>query len=274
VRFEWLDFEREEVAIRKGRNPRSGGLETTPKTRPRIVDCSYDPAIFEALRRLQKRSLELGQRDYVFTDKAERPLSPGVATQEGLAADASRSRAARAGQYSIRDTFISLALSAGGDPGWVAKVCGTSEQLIFQSYRKWMPSQRRTDGQGIARALGTPSDGHQMGTKKTIRAGKPGKSGGLGWRRGELNRRWSRAINDQKRSILQIIPSFPLRHPIWQLSPKRPSKTLQRPENSERFRSRDRSALLDTGTDGLGSSRLVIPLTWACPAYRISNPSE
>jgi hypothetical protein len=29
------------------------------------------------------------------------------------------------GQYNIRDTFITLALSAGEDPGWVAQVCGT-----------------------------------------------------------------------------------------------------------------------------------------------------
>jgi hypothetical protein len=34
-------------------------------------------------------------------------------------------------QYNIRDTFITLALSAGEDPGWVADVCGTSEQMIF-----------------------------------------------------------------------------------------------------------------------------------------------
>ena len=39
------------------------------------------------------------------------------------------------GQYNIRDTFISLALSAGEDPGWVARVCGTSEEMIFRHYR-------------------------------------------------------------------------------------------------------------------------------------------
>jgi hypothetical protein len=39
------------------------------------------------------------------------------------------------GQYNIRDTFISLALSAGEDPGRVARVCGTSERMIFKHYR-------------------------------------------------------------------------------------------------------------------------------------------
>jgi hypothetical protein len=35
--------------------------------------------------------------------------------------------------------FISLALSSGEDPGWVAQVCGTSEQMIFRHYRRWIP---------------------------------------------------------------------------------------------------------------------------------------
>jgi hypothetical protein len=29
-------------------------------------------------------------------------------------------------EVNIRDTFISIALSAGEDRGWVAQVCGTS----------------------------------------------------------------------------------------------------------------------------------------------------
>jgi hypothetical protein len=48
------------------------------------------------------------------------------------------------GQYNIRDTFISIALSAGEDPGWVAKVCGTSEEMIFRHYRTWIPGLNRT----------------------------------------------------------------------------------------------------------------------------------
>jgi hypothetical protein len=76
-----------DVPLRKGRYPRRGGLEAPPKTGERIVDCSYDPEIFRAFRRVQKRSLELGRRDYVFT---ETPAVTGVAPQEGVVADASR----------------------------------------------------------------------------------------------------------------------------------------------------------------------------------------
>jgi len=99
--------------------------------------------------------------------------------------------ASHRGQYNIRDTFITLALSAAEDPGWVAKVCGTSEQMIFKHYRSWMPSQKRNDGSRIAAAFDeadpTPStaqNGHRMGTmvgagRKTPAVSR-GNSGGGG----------------------------------------------------------------------------------------------
>jgi hypothetical protein len=46
---------------------------------------------------------------------------------------------AERGQYCNRDTFTSLAISSGEDPGWVAQVCGTSEEMAFRRCRKWIP---------------------------------------------------------------------------------------------------------------------------------------
>jgi hypothetical protein len=56
-------------------------------------------------------------------------------------------------QYCIRDTFISLALSSGEDPGWVAQVCGTSEEMIFRHYRKWIPGLQVGAGTRIGALL-------------------------------------------------------------------------------------------------------------------------
>ena len=69
------------------------------ENRTRDVDCTYDPVIFALLAKLHDERGELCPR----------------------------------GQYNIRDTFISLALSAGKDPGWVAAVCGTSGEMIFRT---------------------------------------------------------------------------------------------------------------------------------------------
>jgi hypothetical protein len=70
------------------------------------------------------------------------------------------------GQDNIRDTFITLALSAGEDPGWVAHVCGASDQMIFEHYRSWMPALRRGHGRHLVGLLGSgPKIGPAMGPK-------------------------------------------------------------------------------------------------------------
>ena len=64
------------------------------------------------------------------------------------------------------DRVVSLALSAGEDPGWVAQVCGTSEQMIFRHYRTWMPKLRRGHGQLLVSSLTTgPKIGPEIGPK-------------------------------------------------------------------------------------------------------------
>jgi hypothetical protein len=75
------------------------------------------------------------------------------------------------GQYCIRDTFITLSLSAGEDPGWVARVCGTSEQMIFRHYRNWIPGLQTGAGSKISAALSTvigPSDGEKVSLKVSL----------------------------------------------------------------------------------------------------------
>lgn len=153
-----------------GRNPRRGGLEAPPKTGERIVDCSYDPEIFKAFRRVQKRSLELGRRDYVFTDKEGRPLSQEWLHKKAWLPTLRAASLRERGQYSIRDSSSASRYQPERIPAGCPRSAGTSEQMIFRSYRKWMPSQRRTDGERIARVLSGAQDGHPMGTKKKIPA--------------------------------------------------------------------------------------------------------
>src|SRR5262249_61242216 len=64
------------------------------------------------------------------------------------------------GQYNIRDTFISIALSAGEDPGWVARVCGTPEEMIFRHYRTWIPGLNPNAGRKVGRILGGGGGGN------------------------------------------------------------------------------------------------------------------
>jgi len=166
VRFDWIDFHRQTVHLKRGRIARWGGVEAPPKTGEREVYCGYDPAVFAAFHRLKQRSLIIGRRDFVFTDEKGNALSQEWLHKK-MWLPTLRNVGLRApGQYNIRDTFVTLALSAGEDPGWVAQVCGTSERMIFEHYRKWMRNLTRADGQRIARMLRSQaSDGHPAGTR-------------------------------------------------------------------------------------------------------------
>jgi integrase len=87
--------------------------------------------------------------EYVFTDQEGKPLSQEWLHKRVWLPTLRRCGVHARGQYNIRDTFITNALSAGEDPGWVAQVCGTSEQMIFRHYRRWMPHSRAPMAGGL-----------------------------------------------------------------------------------------------------------------------------
>jgi integrase len=155
LRFGWLDRTHQTVKLRSARMPRNGGIEAEPKTGPREVDCSYAPEIFEIFSRIQTKSFAAGPDDFVFRDRLGRPLSQEWLHKRVWKPTLRRADIDQRGQYAIRDTFISLALWSGEDPGWVAQVCGTSEQMIFRHYRRSIPSLRVGAGRRINRLFET-----------------------------------------------------------------------------------------------------------------------
>ena len=182
IEFDALSWHRQVVEIRKGRSPRHGGLEAAPKTGEREVVCDYDPMLFTIFERRRRESLATGHRQYVFSDSRGRPLSQEWLAKRVWHPTLRQIGVSARGQYNIRDTFISLALSAGEDPGWVAQVCGTSEQMIFRHYRTWMPSLRRGRGRLLAQTLEIgPKIGPKGGVRgPSVRKIKDLRSGGGG----------------------------------------------------------------------------------------------
>ena len=163
LRFPWLSPQRQTIDVRRGRMPR-GGFEASPKEGAREVICDYDPTLWKILDRRKRESLQYGRRDYVFSDSLGRPLSQEHLAKRVWNPTITKIGLSSRGQYNIRDTFITLALSAGEDPGWVAEVCGTSEQMIFEHYRTWMPKLRRGHGRQLIGILGLgPKMGPKMG---------------------------------------------------------------------------------------------------------------
>ena len=159
VRLSWLDFDDQVVHLKRGRIPRRGGLEAPPKTGLREVDCSYDPEIFAAFTRLAMKRPGADGEGFVFANANGEPLSQEWLHKRVWLPTLAAAGISRRGQYNIRDTFITLALSAGEDPGWAAKVCGTSEQMIFKHYRRWMPDLRKGDGGRLRRLIDLAAGG-------------------------------------------------------------------------------------------------------------------
>ncbi len=157
IRWGWLDFEHEMIDVRHGRTPRAGGVEATPKTGRYFAACSNDPEIFRILARIKQRALKsgtpTGDDDYVFVDEEGSPLSQEWLHKRIWLPALKRAGVTHRGQYAIRDTFITWSLSAQEDPGWVAKICGTSEAMIFKHYRKWIRSLDTRAGSRIAASL-------------------------------------------------------------------------------------------------------------------------
>lgn len=153
IRFGWLNFTRQTVLLQRARIPRWGGVEAEPKTGRRLVDCSYAPEIFRVLERIRDRRAQAGAEDFVFVDRRGRPFSQEWLNKRVWKPTLRRAGIRERGQYSTRDTFITLSLSAGEDPGWVARVCGTSEQMIFRHYRNWIPGLQTGAGAKISAAL-------------------------------------------------------------------------------------------------------------------------
>jgi hypothetical protein len=153
LRFGWLDFVRRTIVLQRARIPRWGGVEAEPKTGRRLVDCSYAPEIFQALACIRYSRGDVEADDFVFVDSRGRPLSQEWLNKRVWKPTLRRVGIRERGQYCIRDTFISLSLSAGEDPGWVARVCGTSEQMIFRHYRNWIPGLQTGAGHKISAAL-------------------------------------------------------------------------------------------------------------------------
>jgi integrase len=160
LRFRHLDFARQVIRVETGRMPRFGGIEAEPKTGPREVDCSYDARIFTLLGEARQAKGTPAPDDYVFTDPAGQPLSQEWLHKRVWLVTLRRTGLRPRGQYNIRDSFISIALSAGEDPGWVAKVCGTSEEMIFRHYRTWIPGLNPEAGVKVGRVLGGVGGGN------------------------------------------------------------------------------------------------------------------
>ena len=162
---------------------RSRGEDNAPKTRnsDRTITLALD--VVELLRAAQPlhvtRDVRLHHADGVPVP--HRPLR-----RVALAPRAPRHRHTPA--EVLRHTFVSVALSRGCKPKWVAKYCGTSLEMLDKHYGRWMDDDRGQLELLAPRGPNTgrrgPKPGPKPGPKRVAAA-----STRSGKRRGEIRTR-------------------------------------------------------------------------------------
>src|SRR5262245_1581784 len=119
---------------------RSRGEDNPPKTRNSQRTVMLQPEVVAVLRAAQP--LHVTPESFVFTTPTGLPLDTDrfveLRWHRALRATGTRSRKF----FTTRHTFISIALSRGCKPKWVAKYCGTSLEMLDKHYGRWMDDDR------------------------------------------------------------------------------------------------------------------------------------
>jgi integrase len=121
------------------------GEENAPKTRASRRTITLLPNVVDVLKTLLP--LRVTPDSYVFTDADGKPIDQaefGRGFQGVLRVLEIRPRPF----YNTRHTYISVALTLGCNPKWIAEQTGTSLIMIQQNYGKYV----RDDGDALLRA--------------------------------------------------------------------------------------------------------------------------
>jgi integrase len=123
---------------------RTLGEDNAPKTVASTRTIQLLPNVIDVLQGLQHSHAALD--DYVFSDDTGRPLDQNEFGRKFTAVlKELRIRARRF--YNARHTYISVALTIGCNPKWIAEQTGTSLIMIQQNYGKYI----RDDGDALLR---------------------------------------------------------------------------------------------------------------------------
>jgi integrase len=119
--------------------------ENAPKTRASLRTITLLPNVVEVLTAIMPLHVE--RDSYVFTNEQGGPVDQGEAARKF--GDVLRVLKIRPRHfYNARHTYISVALTLGCNPKWIAEQTGTSLAMIQQNYGKYI----RDDGDALLRA--------------------------------------------------------------------------------------------------------------------------
>jgi integrase len=136
-----VDFSQGKILIREGRVL---GLTGIPKAAGSLRDIDLLPPTREALT--AQKALSWLSGGYVFLDAKQQPVKVWEPVLKRLGI---RYRP----PYQMRHTFATLAISAGENINWVARMLGhRSPVMTLERYNRYVPNLTRTDGKALLAA--------------------------------------------------------------------------------------------------------------------------
>lgn len=151
IALKWhrVDFDRGYFRVVEGRTK---GEDGRPKTEKSIREVKMTPAVYDAM--LTQKEKTFNKSENVFLNEEDR-----VITLDSLRRHVWHTTLKNAGlsyrnPYQTRHTAITLMLMAGESPYWVAEQTGTSAEMIWKHYFKYIPDMGKKDGAGFDKMIG------------------------------------------------------------------------------------------------------------------------
>jgi integrase len=143
-----VDFARGKILIREGRVLGQTGI---PKAAGSLRDIDVLPPVKEALVAQKAVSWLLG--GYVFLDGRQQPVNQELFRMKVWEPVLQRLGVRYRPPCQMRHTFATLAISAGENINWVAKMLGhRSPVMTLEKYNRFVPNLTREDGKALLQA--------------------------------------------------------------------------------------------------------------------------
>jgi integrase len=148
LKWSRVDFHQGKILIREGRVLRQTGI---PKSAGSLRDIDMLSPVAKALTAQKAISWLLGS--YVFLDDKQRPVDQEIFRQKAWGPMLKRLGIRYRPPYQMRHTFATLAISAGENINWVARMLGhKSPVMTLEKYNRFVPNLTRTDGKALLAA--------------------------------------------------------------------------------------------------------------------------
>jgi integrase len=148
LRWPRVDFPRGKILIREGRVL---GQTDIPKTTGSLRDIDMLPPVRQALMEQKALSWLLG--GFVFLDAKQQPVHQELFRQKAWEPLLRRLGIRYRPPYQMRHTFATLAISAGENINWVARMLGHKSPVItLERYNRFVPNLTREDGRALLAA--------------------------------------------------------------------------------------------------------------------------